>query len=421
MDHSQKLTEEWPKYWRAQFPALAQKINGKKFAYLDSAATTLKPWAVIERVSRFLSYETANVHRGAYRLSQQATENFERARQLVAEFIGASQSEEIIFTRGTTESVNFVAYQLMVAEKALGEGNAVLVTEAEHHSNYLPWQALCRKRGWTFLVLPLASTGLPDWSRLPQILTEHRVRLFAFSPLSNVLGYPHDVPELIQLVRQYSPQTLVFVDAAQWVSFAPTAVRNWDVDFLAFSAHKLFAPYGVGVLYIRRALGALMEPFLYGGGMVDYAGAQESHFLDSPFRFEAGTPNIEGVLGLAAAVESLKSLSWPVLQEHETALKKRLWEFLKNFSFVRILGPQSFYPGPILSMSFVGAHAADITELLGQENVFVRAGHHCAQPLHRALHVNNSLRVSLSLYNDDSDIERFEKAFVQACDILGLQ
>ncbi|MCX7674434.1 MAG: aminotransferase class V-fold PLP-dependent enzyme [Bdellovibrionaceae bacterium] len=421
MDPNISLTEEWVKSWRAQFPALAQKIQGKKFAYLDSAATTLKPWPVIERVSRFLTYETANVHRGAYRLSQQATENFERARQSVTEFLGATQAEEVIFTRGTTESVNFLAYQLMVAENKLGTGDAILVTESEHHSNYLPWQALCRKQGWKFLVLPVAETGLPDWSLLPKLLTEHRVRLFAFSPLSNVIGYPFDVPGLVQIVRQHSLQTLIFVDAAQWVSFAPTRVKDWDVDFLAFSGHKLFGPYGVGVLYLRLSHASHMEPFLYGGGMVDYAGLEESRFLESPFRFEAGTPNIEGVLGLGAAVETLKSLSWQALQEHESALKKRLWEFLHQFPFVRILGPKEFYSGPILSMSFSGAHASDVAELLGQENVYVRAGHHCAQPLHRAVGVSHSLRVSFSVYNDESDVERFEKAFLQACDILGLK
>lgn len=398
--------------WK-DFPLLSQKIEGKGFAYLDSAATTLKPWPVIERVSRFLTFETANVHRGAYRLSDKATQNFEQVRSDVASFIGAKDRSEIIFTKGTTESINLFANTL--AESWVQSGDAVLVTELDHHSNWVPWQRLCEKVGAKFLVLPTNTQGDLDLDELQAIIKKHRVKVVAFTAMSNALGVMTPIREIAVLAKKAG--ALVCLDAAQWVSYDSLDVTDLGIDMMAFSGHKLFAPYGVGVAFIQKDLASQLPPYQGGGSMVDQVGIEQTSYLDSPHRFEAGTPNIEGVLGLGAALTYFKQFSYADIHRYEASLTQQLVEGLKALGGVTLYGDVP-NKGPIVSFSLNQVHASDVAHLLNEENVFVRSGHHCCQPLMRRLGVTGTLRASISIYNQPKDIERLLIALKKAQEIL---
>ncbi|MCS6837873.1 MAG: aminotransferase class V-fold PLP-dependent enzyme [Bdellovibrionaceae bacterium] len=398
------------------FPLLSRKIQGRRITYLDSAATTLKPWPVIERVSQFLSFETANVHRGSYRLSNQVTENFERVRERLRSFIGASYASEIIFTRGTTESINLVSFCLENAP-FLESNDAILVTQMEHHSNFVPWQRLAKKKGCRFLVWPLNNQGVLDLDDLSKILKNHPVKLVSFSALSNVLGWGPSVTDTIALIKGFNPSTLVMVDAAQAVTFMSINVTQWNCDFLAFSGHKIFGPYGIGVLYMKSHLQSQLPPFQSGGGMVDRVTLEDTTYLDGPYRFEAGTPNIEGVLGLGASIDYFSQFSINDVVKHEQNLMTLIRQELSRIDGIRVLSNNTM--GNILSISFNKAHPLDVAQLLSENNVFVRAGHHCCQPLMQRFGVTSSLRVSLSIYNQPDDVTRFINALHESEQILG--
>lgn len=397
--------------WK-DFPCLSQKIAGRGFAYLDSAATTLKPWPVIERVSRFLSFETANVHRGAYHLSDQATQNFEHSRKEVQNFIGAHSETEIIFTKGTTESVNLVASSL---EDLIQEGDALLVTELEHHSNFVPWQQLALRKKAKFLMLPTNEQGDLDLEAYQHLLVTHKVKLVALTAMSNALGVLPPIQAMIPMAHQQGAKVLI--DAAQAISFLEIDVKKWNCDFLVFSGHKLFAPYGVGVCYIKQEIQSQLTPYQFGGSMVDRVSYQGTSFLPAPHGWEAGTPNIEGVLGLGEAIRYVKQFDAQEIQSHELALTKQAHQLLSSYSAIKIFG-QSEPAGPIISFVVQGAHASDVSHIFNQENVFVRSGHHCCQPLMDKLQVGGTLRVSFSIYNTPKDIERLENALNKVKDLL---
>jgi cysteine desulfurase/selenocysteine lyase len=399
--------------WK-DFPALTQKIEGRGFSYLDSAATTLKPWPVIERVSRFLSFETANVHRGAYRLSNKATEAYERSRELVRQFIKAQLTHEVVLTKGTTEGVNLIASSL--SQFYIQKGDAVVVSELDHHSNWVPWQMVCQKLGAHFLVLKTDAQGALDYSQLENWLSTYPVKVVALTALSNALGVMTDLKRVKQILTS-SPQTLFLVDAAQAISFIDLDVTQIGCDFLVFSGHKLFGPYGVGVAYLNQKIVSHMPPYQGGGSMVDRVTESETTYLDNPHRFEAGTPNIEGVIGLGAAIEYFNQWTHADIQAHEQNLYQLAYSQLKEIKSVRIFGDVE-NKGPILSFLVEGAHPSDVAHLLNEENVFVRAGHHCCQPLMNRLGVTGTVRVSFSIYNRPSDVERFIQALKKVEKVL---
>jgi cysteine desulfurase / selenocysteine lyase len=401
---SRSLEQAWK-----DFPALTQKFQGRGFSYLDSAATTLKPWPVIERVSRFLSFETANVHRGSYRLSDKATQAFEETRQRVQNFLGAEHESEIVFTKGSTDSINLIAQSL--SEFYIQQGDAVIVSEWEHHSNWVPWQRVCEKVGGHFLVLKVTPSGAFDWDQLSYYLKNYAVKIVAVTALSNALGLTTDLKTLKEKLK-ISPQTKFLVDGAQGVTFLSLNVQELQCDFLVFSGHKIFGPYGVGVAYIKKEMGSQMPPYQSGGAMVDRVTGDRTTYLDSPFRFEAGTPNIEGVIGLGAALEYFQQWDHKSIQSYESSLYQYLVEEIKKeISSVVFFGLEdSLWKAPLLSFQLKGCHSLDVAQLLNEENVFVRSGHHCCQPLMASLGVSGTVRASLSLYSRAEDIQRLVRA-----------
>lgn len=397
---------------RSEFPLLTQRVRGKPLIYLDSAATTLKPWPVIERVGHFLTYQTANVHRGAHYLSDQATEAYEVARQKVADFLGASSIQEIVFTKGTTESANLVAHSW--ARRNLKAGDVILLTEMEHHSNIVPWQLAAEAAGARVLAIPVLPNGELDREAAEKLFQEN-VKLVSAVHVSNTLGTVNDIAWLAR--RAHERGALIFVDGAQAVANRPVRVRDLDVDFYAFSGHKVFAPYGIGVLYGRKEILESMPPYQGGGSMIADVSFEKTTYHDVPFRFEAGTPNIEGVMGLHAALEYVEKLGWSAIEAHEKSLLEEATRRVREIEGVRIIG-EAAEKVAILSFVLEGTHPSDVGQILDQANVAVRAGHHCTQPLMRRMNVPGTVRASFSVYNNEADIEQLIQGLKKAKELL---
>lgn len=383
---------------RAQFPILSQTIRGKSLVYLDNGATTQKPEAVIQAVDAYYRECNSNVHRGAHYLSDEATARFENARQSVADFLNASR-EEIIWTRGTTESINLVASCYGASLKA---GDEVVISTLEHHSNIVPWQMACERSGATLKVIPLQADGNLDLAAYRALLNE-RTRIVAVTQVSNALGTVNPVAEMIRDAKAVGAVTLL--DGAQAVSHFSVDVRALDCDFYAFSGHKLFGPTGIGVLYGRKALLEAMPPWLGGGEMIETVSFERSTWNRLPYKFEAGTPNIAGAVGLGAAIDWLQAQDRTALAAHEAALLRDATTRAEAFDGMRLIGTA---PGKVAVMSFLldGAHPHDVGQLLDQQGVAVRTGHHCTMPLMDCLGIPGTVRASFSIYNDSSDIER---------------
>lgn len=398
--------------WRSDFPLLTQKIKGKPLVYLDSAASSLKPWPVIECVGHFLTYQTANVHRGSHYLSNQATEAYENARQTVAQFLNAAVAEEIIFTRGTTESINLVAQSWGRAN--LKSGDEIVLTEMEHHSNIVPWQMIAEQVGAKIKVIGVTDHGDLLLEDIESKITT-KTKLVAVTHCSNVLGTINDIAAIVEKARTVGAKVLV--DGAQAVASMPVDVRALDVDFYAFSGHKAFAPYGIGVLYGKKSLLDSMPPYQGGGSMISNVSFEKTTYHEVPFRFEAGTPNIEGALGLDAAIKYLTKTSWSEIQAHKKELMVYAQKKLSEIPGLRILGhPQN--QAPVLSFAMEGVHASDLAQILDQENIAIRAGHLCAQPLLKRLNQSAFARVSFSVYNETSDIDSLVKGLQKAQELL---
>lgn len=396
---------------RSEFPLLSRKINGKFPVYLDSAATTLKPWPVIEKISHFYSFETANVHRGAHFLASQATEQFEAAREKVRGFIGAGSIEEVIFTKGTTESINLAAH--VVADVLLKAGDEILLSELEHHSNIVPWQLVAERVGATIRAIPVDKSGEIDLKQALEMIGP-RTKVLAITHCSNALGTLPPVKALIE--RVHSVGGVAAIDGAQWVSGWPTDVTSLNADFYSFSAHKLFGPFGMGVLFAKKQWLEKARPYQGGGSMIHEVRFEGTTYHDLPFKFEAGTPNIGGVLGLAKAIEYVGKMNWTAVHEHEMALLKLAREKLSTLPGMQLYG--SSQGAPILSFNIEGAHASDVGHLLSQQLVAVRAGHHCTQPLMRKLGVPATVRASFSIYNNESDVNALFEATKKAGEML---
>ncbi|OGT24982.1 MAG: cysteine desulfurase [Gammaproteobacteria bacterium RBG_16_66_13] len=387
---------------RAEFPILQRTAwPGVPLVYLDSAATSQKPRAVIEAMSRFYEQHNANIHRGVHRLAEEATAAFEDARGIIAAFIQAPTPRSIVFTRNATEAINLVARSWGGAN--LRTGDVVLLTEMEHHSNLVPWQMLAAERGLRLEFIPVTPEGRLDLSALPALLGL-RPRLVALTHMSNMLGTINPVANIIEQAHQAG--ALVLVDAAQSVPHMSVNVRELGADFLAFSAHKMCGPTGVGVLYGREELLEAMPPFLGGGDMIKRVELRSFVANDIPYKFEAGTPAIAEVIGFGAAVEFLSRVGLEAVHHHEQQLAAYALERLEEVPGVRLYGPPAEERGGVVAFTLEGIHPHDIAQLLDREGIAVRAGHHCAMPVHQKFGIPASTRASLYLYNTAGEVDQ---------------
>ncbi|MFA5265383.1 MAG: cysteine desulfurase [Opitutaceae bacterium] len=403
---------------RDAFPTLNQKVNGHPLVYLDSAATTQKPLAVLESLRRFYVQDNANVHRGIHALSMRATDAYEAARARTARFINAEDPAEIVFTRGTTEGINLVAASWCAAN--LKKGDVVLLTEMEHHSNLVPWQMAAWRSGATLRFVPVAGGdaehGL-DMAALDTLLTPE-VKLFAFTHISNTLGIENPVAELCARARRVGALTLV--DAAQSIGHQIVDVQAIGCDFLAFSGHKMAGPTGIGVLYGRKSLLNSMPPWQTGGGMISSVDFFESRWKPAPERFEAGTPNVADAVGLAAAMEFLDSLDRGMINAHDRELAAYACNALSNIPGIRILGPRPGQPRTgLVSFSLKEAHAHDVVTFADQDGLALRGGHHCNQPLMKKLGLTSTSRASFYIYNTEEDVDRLVSSLLRIAKFFG--
>ena len=387
---------------RADFPILATEVYpGVPLVYLDSAASSQKPAVVIEAMADYYRRYHANVHRGVHRLSEMATTAYEGARVRVAEFIHAAAPEEIIFVGNATEGFNLVAQSWGRAN--VGPGDEILLTEMEHHANLVPWQMLAAERGATLRYLPFNDDGTLALERLGDFLTE-RTRLFSFTAVSNVFGTINPVRELVDAA--HAAGALAMVDAAQSVPHMPVDVRALDCDFLAFSSHKMCGPTGIGVLYGKRQLLEAIPPFLGGGDMIRRVTFDGFIPNELPWKFEAGTPRIAEAIGLGAAVAYLSALGMDAIHAHEQAITAYALESLSELPGLRLLGPPGTQHGGLAAFTLEGAHPHDIAEILDKDGIAIRAGHHCAMPLHHKLGVNASARASFYVHTTTDEIDK---------------
>lgn len=400
---------------RADFPALTQKIRGKNLVYLDSAATALKPWPVIERISTFYSYETANVHRGAHYLADQATQNYEATRDKVREFIGAAHREEIIFTSGTTASINLLVDTW--GDQNLKKGDAVLVSEMEHHADLVPWQMLCERTGAQIVVAPIGEMGDLDWAQYEKLLQSQapKIKMVAVTQCSNTLGTYVDVKKAAALAHKHG--ALIAVDGAQAVATIPVNVQDLDVDFYSFSGHKVFGPYGIGILFGKKEILKDLPPGPGGGSMISTVSFKGTTYNDIPYRFEAGTPNIEGVIALKPALEYVQKIGFDKIYEIEHELLRYATSELKKIPGMQILADVED-KAPIISFSLKGLHHSDVAQILDQEGIAVRAGHHCTMPLLEKFKITGTIRASFSIFNNKSDVDQLVKGLLKAQELL---
>jgi len=397
---------------RKDFPALQQLIHGKPLAYLDNAASSQSPTAVHEAMALQQRLHHSNVHRGVHQLSERSTAAYEGAREKVRRFINASSTTEIVFTRGTTESINLVAASF---GQRLRAGDEVLITWLEHHSNIVPWQLLCERTGARLVVSPIRDDGSLDGAAFEQLLNE-RTRIVALAHVSNALGTLNPVAELV--AKAHAAGAVVLVDGAQAVPHLRVDMQDLDCDFYAFSGHKMFGPTGTGVLYGKRAHLETMPPYQGGGDMILTVSFERSTYNALPYKFEAGTPNITGVVGLGAAVDYLESIDFAAVDAHEHALLERATErVLAEIPGARIVGTAA-RKASVLSFVVDGIHAHDLGTIVDREGVAIRTGHHCAMPVMERFGVAATARASFALYNNHDDVDRLLAGLQRAVEIF---
>lgn len=389
---------------RADFPILARQVHGKMLAYLDNAATTQKPRAVIDALRDYYEQHNANVHRGVHQLSVEATEAYERARAKVQHFIGAQRSDEIVFTRGTTEAINLVANAY--ARPRLGPGDEVLVTHMEHHSNIVPWQLVCEQTGATLRVAPIDDAGEVILEELEKLVSE-RTRLVSVVHVSNALGTKNPVKRIVELARGVG--AAVLIDGAQATAHLPVDVTELDCDFYALSGHKMLGPTGIGALYGKSEHLHAMPPYQGGGEMIRSVSFEGTTFAEPPARFEAGTPNIADAIALGAAIDYLQGVGLEAIGAHEHALLEYGTEALQTVDGLRLIGTAREKAG-VLSFVLEGVHPHDLGTIVDTEGVAIRSGHHCAQPVMDRFGVPATARASLALYNTRDEIDRLVEA-----------
>ena len=400
---------------REDFPILKRRIHGKPIVYLDNAATAQKPRQVIEAVDRFYEEYNANIHRGIYSISEEATAAHENARARVARFINAGSPSEVVFLRGTTEAINLVADSWGRAN--IGPGDGILLTEMEHHSNIVPWQLLAKEKAACLKYVGLKDDGTLNQDDFHRHLEDGAVKLLALTQASNVVGTINPVREMVREAHKHGVRVLV--DAAQSVPHMPVDVQDLDCDFLAFSGHKMCAPTGIGVLYAKRKLLEEMPPYHGGGEMIREVHKFESSWKDLPYKFEAGTVNIEGGIGLGAAVDYLTAIGMRNIRLHERELTAYALGKLSKIKGLTIYGPMDpVLRGGVVSFNLADIHSHDMATLLDEDNVAVRSGQHCAQPLHERFDIPSSTRASFYLYNTESEIDLLEASLRRAAGIF---
>ncbi len=402
------------------FPILKREIYGFPLAYLDNAATTQKPQCVIDSLLRFYEKYNSNVSRGVYTLAEEATEIYESGRESVAKFISAQSSRNIVFTRGTTESINLVASSW--AQHKLKTGDRIVVTEMEHHSNLVPWQLIAQETGAELVYCPIHlkagsnGVGLLELEELEVLITDS-VKLLAVTAVSNVLGTINPIAKIVEIAHNRGVP--VMVDAAQAVARMQIDVTSWDCDFLAFSGHKVYGPTGIGVLYAKKDRLDEMLPSQGGGGMVSQVGRQASTWADAPQKFEAGTPPVAEVSGLVTALEYVLEVGMPQIQKHEKELTNYTLIKFRDFADLELYGPMKITDRiGVLSFNLQNVHPHDVAQVLDEGGIAVRAGHHCTQILHKRLGVLASVRISFGIYNDVSEIDRLFSALDRAREIF---
>ncbi len=389
---------------KSQFPIFA---HWPALVYLDSAATSQKPHSVIQTISQFYEKENASVHRGLYELSSKATQRYEAVRNKVCELIGAHNAKTIAFTKGTTESINIVAQSFL--KKNLKPGDNVVISAMEHHANLIPWQQVCKQTGARLQIIPVNPLGELIFENLDNLL-DHSTKMVAITHISNVLGTINPVEEIIS--RAHKKNIPVLIDAAQSAGHYAIDVTKWNVDFLVFSAHKMFGPMGAGVLFCKDELARQVDPFNFGGGSIKNVEFGNTEFLDYPYNLESGTPNVSGIIGLGAAIDFIQQLNMEEVGIHTEDLSTYFKVKLKSLGFVKTVGdPKKF--SSIISFQVKDIHPHDVAGFLAHQNIAVRAGHHCAQPLLDSMGVNATVRVSFSIYNTKEDVDRTVEALVE--------
>ena len=398
------------------FPILQTKMNGRPIVYLDNGATTQKPETVIRAVAEYCTYCNANPHRGAYELSVKATDIYERARVRTQQFIGAARPEEVVFTKNATEALNLVAYSYGLAN--VREGDEIVITISEHHSNIVPWQFVAKSRGAVLKYIYLGEDGNLSEADIAQQITE-RTKIVAVTQVSNVLGLVNDVRAVAD--RAHAVGAVVVVDGSQSVPHIKVDVQAMDADFFAFSGHKMLSPMGIGVLYGKYNILDAMPPFLFGGDMIDYVGEQETTFAELPAKFEAGTQNVSGASGLIAAIDYLDKIGFDRIEAIERDLLSYALPQLRELPFVELYGCDSTRGNKtgIITFNVKDVHPHDVSTILDSYGVAIRAGHHCAQPLMRYLGQNATCRASFYLYNTHEDIDQFIAALKKVRGVLG--
>lgn len=398
---------------REQFPILHQEINGHPLVYLDSAASSQKPRSVIDAVRNYYELDHANVHRGVHSLGSRATDAYEGAREKVTRFIHAPSAEQIVFTRGTTTALNLVASSY--ARAVCQEGDEIVITPMEHHSNLIPWQQVAKATGATLKFVPLQPDGTITLADAEATITD-RTKIVSVTYVSNVLGCVNPIKQLAELAHRKG--AVIVVDGAQSTPHMKVDVQDLDVDFYAFSGHKMCGPTGIGALYGRRSLLEKMEPIEYGGEMIDFVELYDSTWKDIPYRFEGGTPIIAGAVGLGAAIDFLEQIGMDAIDQHEKHLTKYAYDVLSNIDGLTIYGPEQNRVG-LVTFNIDDVHPHDVATVLDTKGIAIRAGHHCCQPLMRWLNVSATARASFYIYNTTDEIDRLADALIQTKEFFG--
>ncbi len=400
---------------KKDFPILKRKINGKRLIYLDSAATSMRPIQVIKELNEFYFKHNSNIHRAIYTLGEEATEMYENVREKIAKFINADK-DEIIFTRNTTESVNLAVFSYF--SDILKNKDTILLTEMEHHSNLVPWQLLTKEKNAKLDYLRFNKDGKINLNELKEKLSEGKIKVLAITHASNVLGTINLIKEISKLTRRY--KTLFFVDGAQAIPHLKVDVKDLGCDFYCFSGHKMLGPTGVGVLYARKELIDKMKPYQTGGGTIKEVTKHDTIFIDTVEKFEAGTPNIADVIAFSAALDYLNKIGMNKIRKHEINLTKYALEKLSRINNMEIYGPKNAGERTgLVSFNIKGIHPHDIASILDDYGICIRAGHHCAMPLHKKLNIPASARISFYIYNTKKDIDEFVKCLLKAKKVFG--
>lgn len=402
---------------RKEFPFLNLKPNGKPIVYLDNGATTQKPREIIDNIKNFYESENGNPHRGAHYLAMKSTEVYEDARQKIADFIGARKASEVVFLRNATEALNLLAYSYGLNN--LKEGDEIVISIMEHHSNLVPWQEVCKKTGAKLKFLYVDDDMQIPFSEIEEKVTKN-TKILSITGASNVVGTNPDIEKIVKYTRENSDAKII-LDGAQLVPHRKVNVSELDVDFMAFSGHKMYSALGIGVLYGKEELLNKMDVFLTGGDMIEYVYEDQTTFLDAPQRFEAGTANVEGAVNLAAAIDFINKYGMERIDDYERFLTDYCYSKLKELDYLEVYTTSDKNRAPVISFNFKEAHPHDVASILDTYGIAIRSGHHCAQPLHRYLGSNFSCRASFAIYNTVEEIDYFVEHLEDVRRILGIE